>query len=414
MKTFTNCKKVLFVFSILTNLSPASCRSIMKCILKDSSVFESVCVCVCVWVCNICNRLLRRGCGRLYWCQCCCCFCCILKCATPRSAPSLVPVAPSLRATHLHSGALILWHSFVVGGSLMHVTCRARDFRAYLALDVQQENREKMKFLTCCVLQAERGVANQRERERYGGCGLLFICFMWLVICAQIRTGAEPSPRSTAYIRVVASSGSIHLPLDVATVGNSNPARLENTQQNVTQNMSEGFRSWLWSLRNRLKCDNIVYRLSNRVSRKCAAILLNSRVNKFHYLFVKLPRGSLVTRANRPHPLLLSPLRVMTFCIYRIHFYLQHERNYCLSAPAAASAEQLSNELSATATLHTVNQVGIVLGNCFSLQLGTQSHRWYLLKIFQMWNWSRPAVFSHSPLHHVSQFACGLIFSLDI
>lgn len=236
---------------------------------------------------------------------------------------------------------------------------------------------------------------------------------MWLVICAQIRTGAEPSPRSTTYIRVVASSGSIHLPLDVATVGNSNPTRLENTQQNVTQNMSEGFRSWLWSLRNRLKCDNIVYRLSNRVSRKCAAILLNSRVNKFHYLFVKLPRGSLVTRANRPHSLLLSPLRVVAFCIYRIHFYLQHERNYCLSAPAAASAEQLSNELSATATLHTVNQVGIVLGDRFSLQLGTQSHRWYLLKIFQMWNWSRPAVSSHSPLSSSPRFAICLWFDFQ-
>lgn len=62
----------------------------------------------------------------------------------------------------------------------MHVTCRARDFRAYLALDVQQENREKMKFLTCCVLQAERGVAKkiERERAREGGWGLLFICFM--------------------------------------------------------------------------------------------------------------------------------------------------------------------------------------------------------------------------------------------
>lgn len=146
--------------------------------------FECVweCVCVCVWVCNICNRLPRRGCGRLYWCQCCCCFCCILKCATPRSAPSLVPVAPSLRATHLHSGALILWHSFVVGGSLMHVTCRARDFRAYLALDVQQENREKMKFLTCCVLQAERGVANQRERERERYGGMRFIVYMFYVI----------------------------------------------------------------------------------------------------------------------------------------------------------------------------------------------------------------------------------------
>lgn len=110
-----------------------------------------------------------------------------------------------------------------------------------------------------------------------------------------------------------------------------------------------------------------------------------------------------------------KPARLTAFCIYRIHFYLQHERNYCLSAPAAASAEQLSNELSprlATPTLHTENQVGIVLGDRFSLQLGTQSHRWYLLKIFQIWNWSQPQFPPPPPHHtpHCPRFAIFLWF----
>lgn len=114
---------------------------------------------------------------------------------------------------------------------------------------------------------------------------------MWLVICVQRRTGA-PS-------QAPVSSGSIHLmwqhcslwenllsstweyPLDYRGKGSSLSLSLSLWSR-------AGKLSRFPALPKRLKCDIIVYRLSNRVSRKCAAILLNSRVNKFRYLFVKL------------------------------------------------------------------------------------------------------------------------------
>lgn len=121
----------------------------------------------------------------------------------------------------------------------MHVTCRARDFRAYLALDVQQENREKMKFLTCCVLQAERGVAKERDIERERE--MRFIVYMFYVIsnlCLNSNRRRAKPPQNCIH-----SCLKWQHPLDVATVGNSYTARLEYTpQQNVTQNMSEGLR----------------------------------------------------------------------------------------------------------------------------------------------------------------------------
>lgn len=110
---------------------------------------------------------------------------------------------------------------------------------------------------------------------------------MWLVICAQRRTGA-PS-------QAPVSSGSIHLMWQHCSLWET---LLSSTWEYPLDYRGKGFSLSLWSRAGklsrfpappkRLKCDIIVYRLSNRVSRKCAAILLNSRVNKFRYLFVKL------------------------------------------------------------------------------------------------------------------------------
>lgn len=105
----------------------------------------SVCLCVCVRA--------RLGVQHMQ------------QVATPRLPQTPFPHASRRPCpTHLHSGSLILWHSFVVGGSLMHVTCRARDFRAYLALDVQHSRTawKKMKSLTCC----KSGGVWQAARDR--------------------------------------------------------------------------------------------------------------------------------------------------------------------------------------------------------------------------------------------------------
>lgn len=91
------------------------------------------------------------------------------------------------------------------------------------------------------MLRVASGTGSGKEERERGG--MRFIVYMFYVIsnlCLNSNRRRAKPPQNYKH-----SCLKWQHPLDVATVGNSYTARLEYTQQNVTQNMSEGLRSCL-------------------------------------------------------------------------------------------------------------------------------------------------------------------------